>query len=145
MIGTLASKLIQITFAFPFERKGNRKFSSAGSEHLPYKQRVGGSNPSTSTSKPQIFSGAFLFLLMSCDFYILFSRSKDRFYIGHTCEGLAERLRKHNSNHKGFTGGLADWEVVYYEEHINKTSAYQRERIVKSWKSRKKIEELMSN
>ena len=29
---------------FPF-----RAFSSAGSEHLPYKQRVGGSNPSTPT------------------------------------------------------------------------------------------------
>ncbi len=33
-------------------------FSSAGSEHLPYKQRVGGSNPSTPTKwqkgqKPQ--------------------------------------------------------------------------------------------
>ena len=26
-----------------------RAFSSAGSEHLPYKQRVGGSNPSTPT------------------------------------------------------------------------------------------------
>ena len=25
------------------------EFSSAGSEHLPYKQRVGGSNPSTPT------------------------------------------------------------------------------------------------
>ena len=29
-----------------------RGFSSAGSEHLPYKQRVGGSNPSTPTKKP---------------------------------------------------------------------------------------------
>ena len=28
-----------------------RAFSSAGSEHLPYKQRVGGSNPSTPTIK----------------------------------------------------------------------------------------------
>ena len=27
-----------------------RAFSSAGLEHLPYKQRVGGSNPSTPTS-----------------------------------------------------------------------------------------------
>ena len=27
-----------------------REFSSAGSEHLPYKQRVGGSNPSTPTN-----------------------------------------------------------------------------------------------
>ena len=30
--------------------KRKRAFSSAGSEHLPYKQRVGGSNPSTPTS-----------------------------------------------------------------------------------------------
>ena len=30
---------------------GFRAFSSAGSEHLPYKQRVGGSNPSTPTKK----------------------------------------------------------------------------------------------
>ena len=29
-----------------------RAFSSAGSEHLPYKQRVGGSNPSTPTLIP---------------------------------------------------------------------------------------------
>ena len=30
-----------------------RAFSSAGSEHLPYKQRVGGSNPSTPTREEQ--------------------------------------------------------------------------------------------
>jgi hypothetical protein len=30
--------------------KHKRAFSSAGSEHLPYKQRVGGSNPSTPTN-----------------------------------------------------------------------------------------------
>ena len=33
----------------PPRRKIIRAFSSAGSEHLPYKQRVGGSNPSTPT------------------------------------------------------------------------------------------------
>ena len=31
--------------------KRKRAFSSAGSEHLPYKQRVGGSNPSTPTTE----------------------------------------------------------------------------------------------
>ena len=31
--------------------KGPRALSSAGSEHLPYKQRVGGSNPSAPTSE----------------------------------------------------------------------------------------------
>ena len=34
-------------------RRGTRAFSSAGSEHLPYKQRVGGSNPSTPTKFSQ--------------------------------------------------------------------------------------------
>ena len=35
----------------------SREFSSAGSEHLPYKQRVGGSNPSTpTTAKDDWFS-----------------------------------------------------------------------------------------
>lgn len=34
----------------PQLRTRSRAFSSAGSEHLPYKQRVGGSNPSTPTN-----------------------------------------------------------------------------------------------
>ena len=33
----------------PFWKEREWEFSSAGSEHLPYKQRVGGSNPSTPT------------------------------------------------------------------------------------------------
>ena len=37
------------TFASLLKNKRHRAFSSAGSEHLPYKQRVGGSNPSTPT------------------------------------------------------------------------------------------------
>ena len=45
--------------------KTYRAFSSAGSEHLPYKQRVGGSNPSTPTIHYQAvkkkFLAAFLF------------------------------------------------------------------------------------
>ncbi len=38
-----------------------RAFSSAGLEHLPYKQRVGGSNPSTPTKGvPKQFGTLFL-------------------------------------------------------------------------------------
>ena len=38
-----------------------RAFSSAGSEHLPYKQRVGGSNPSTPTKQRELqFATLFL-------------------------------------------------------------------------------------
>ncbi|WP_343854273.1 GIY-YIG nuclease family protein [Algoriphagus jejuensis] len=80
---------------------------------------------------------------MGCFFYILYSPSAGRFYVGHTCEKLEERLRKHNSNHKGFTGKKNDWNVVYFEEFGSKSDAYKRERQVKSWKSKKRIEELI--
>ena len=39
------------TFATLFKGKRTRALSSAGSERLPYKQRVGGSNPSAPTTK----------------------------------------------------------------------------------------------
>ena len=42
-----------------------RAFSSAGLEHLPYKQRVGGSNPSTPTKKSsEMFSELFLYFVL---------------------------------------------------------------------------------
>jgi hypothetical protein len=48
------------------EGKANRgEFSSAGSEHLPYKQRVGGSNPSTPT-KSSTYKVLFLFVPTWC-------------------------------------------------------------------------------
>ena len=49
--------------------------------------------------------------------YILYSISLNKFYVGHTGDNLEERLRKHNSNHKGYTGRLGDWEIKYNEEY----------------------------
>ena len=43
-----------------------RAFSSAGSEHLPYKQRVGGSNPSTPTTRRTTCRSPFFVLSLSC-------------------------------------------------------------------------------
>ena len=45
-------------------RKHYRAFSSAGSEHLPYKQRVGGSNPSTPTKKKDLQVIVSLFFIL---------------------------------------------------------------------------------
>ncbi|WP_373523758.1 GIY-YIG nuclease family protein [Aquiflexum sp.] len=81
---------------------------------------------------------------MSCHLYILHSKKLDKFYLGHTCDLIEERLRKHNSNHKGFTGHAPDWILVYKEEFKDKKSAYARERQLKSWKSKKKIIELIN-
>ncbi|MBS1782441.1 MAG: GIY-YIG nuclease family protein, partial [Bacteroidetes bacterium] len=47
--------------------------------------------------------------------YILYAESLDRFYIGHTTETIEVRLRKHLSNHKGFTAKAKDWIVVFQE------------------------------
>ncbi len=80
---------------------------------------------------------------MPCHFYILYSEIKDRFYIGASCDDLAERIRKHNSNHKGFTGTVPDWKVAYAEEFDTKEEAFARETQVKKWKSRIKILELI--
>jgi len=76
---------------------------------------------------------------MACHFYILQSTHLGKFYIGHTCEELEERIRKHLSDHSGFTSRAKDWRLVYSEEYPDKSSAYLRERTVKSWKSRKKL------
>ena len=81
-------------------------------------------------------------LKMSFHFYILYSKQADKFYVGHT-SNVDERLRKHNSHHKGFTGMGDDWQVVYSETFATKTEAYSREREVKSWRSRKMIQKLI--
>ena len=81
---------------------------------------------------------------MNFTFYILYSSIADRYYLGHTSERIEERVRKHNSWHKGFTGKFRDWVVVYTESFGAKREAYRRELQVKSWKNRKRIEELSS-
>ena len=77
--------------------------------------------------------------------YILYSSSRNTYYVGNTSDELSERLRKHNSNHKGFTGKTGDWSIVYTEELQTKELAYKREREIKSWKSRRRIEQLIAS
>ena len=75
--------------------------------------------------------------------YILYSESLDKYYIGHTGENLDERLRKHLSNHSGFTSKAKDWSILYFENFEEKSLAYQRELQIKSWKSKIKIRKLI--
>ena len=75
--------------------------------------------------------------------YIIFSPIKNKYYIGHTGDNLDERIRKHNSDHKGFTGGIGDWELKYSEKYDTKSDALRREKEIKRWKSRKLVEKLI--
>ena len=66
MIGEKKSKkyfgllIVDPIFALPTTNKW--RLSSAGSEHLPYKQRVTGSNPVASTKNPLLNSRGFFIL-----------------------------------------------------------------------------------
>ena len=79
---------------------------------------------------------------MAYFFYIIYSKTLDKYYIGHTSD-IEGRLRRHNSDHNGFTGKVNDWEFAYTENYATKTEAYRRERTVKSWKSKRLIEQLI--
>tara|TARA_R110002124_G_scaffold84883_2_gene220656 strand:- start:1210 stop:1410 length:201 start_codon:yes stop_codon:yes gene_type:complete len=57
---------------------------------------------------------------------------------------ISKRLVRHQQKSKGFTGSVNDWELKYKEEYISKKAAYQREKMIKNWKSRKKIEQLIN-
>jgi putative endonuclease len=77
--------------------------------------------------------------------YILFSQKINRYYIGFTGDDLAVRIRKHSSNHKGYTGKTNDWQLVYFEEYDFKHNAIKREKELKSWKSSSRIEKLIEH
>jgi putative endonuclease len=81
---------------------------------------------------------------MNC-MYILHSAILDQFYVGHTSESLEERLRKHLSNHSGFTAKAKDWIVVYFEEFETKSLANKREFEIKKWKSKVRIQKLLES
>ena len=92
--------------------------------------------------KPRPIGEVFLF--MTYHTYILYSVQIDRYYIGSTGDDLEERLRRHNTNHKGFTGTANDWVYYHLEEYSSKGEAVKREKEIKSKKSRKYIESLKS-
>ena len=85
-------------------------------------------------------SGAFF---MPFTLYIIYSVKLDKFYVGYTGDNIEERIRKHNSKHKGFSGKTSGWKIDYTEGFCTKEEAYRRERQIKSWKSRKMIEALI--
>ncbi len=63
--------------------------------------------------------------------YILHSSTLNKYYVGYTSLSVEERLRRHNSNHKGFTGKANDWVVKWSEYHPDKASALLKEKQIK--------------
>ena len=74
--------------------------------------------------------------------YILYSESRDRYYIG-SCADVCERLIRHNAGATISTKSGRPWKVVYTETHPTKTEALKRENYLKRLKSRVHIEEMI--
>ena len=80
--------------------------------------------------------------------YILQSESTERYYIGST-DNLDRRMAQHND--PGYKGSKTTkrfkgpWKLVYTESSQTRAEAMSREREIKSWKSRKAIQDLIIN
>jgi putative endonuclease len=48
------------------------------------------------------------------------------------------------SNHDGFTAKAKDWKICFSECFPDKTDALKREKQLKRWKNRSRIEQLIS-
>ncbi|MFK7933932.1 MAG: GIY-YIG nuclease family protein [Saprospiraceae bacterium] len=75
--------------------------------------------------------------------YILYSESKDKYYVG-AAENVDKRLERHNAGASKSTKSGRPWKVVHTEEFDTKTEALKREIQIKKKKSRKYIEWLIS-
>ena len=76
--------------------------------------------------------------------YILYSKSKDIYYIGST-QNLDDRINRHNTGRSTFTKRGIPWIIVYQKKYPTKSEAYKAELYIKSQKSRKYIEDLIGN
>ena len=76
--------------------------------------------------------------------YIIYSKSRDRYYTGFTAGDPEWRLQRHNMGWTRSTKSGIPWKLVYHESFDTKTEALQRENFIKRQKSRKFIEKLIS-
>jgi putative endonuclease len=75
--------------------------------------------------------------------YIIYSQKLDRYYVGYTVD-ITKRLLEHNSGFSTFTAKANDWVLKWSKAFINRESAIQEEKRIKSKKSRKYIEWLIN-
>lgn len=75
--------------------------------------------------------------------YILKNEETDRFYIGSTND-LARRIKQHRSGRTRTTKVLKTFKLVYKEEYNTLLEARDREKQLKSYKSKKYLKWLIN-
>ena len=76
--------------------------------------------------------------------YILFGSSIDKYYVGYTND-LERRLTEHNRKKGKYTDRGIPWRLVHQEEYESKSEAMNREKFIKSQKSRQYILSIISS
>ena len=144
MSGGSAVRIAHSPQRMPVQSIPTRRVGRVGSSNL--------SSPTENTSPSCTCDWDFLFVdaspgIRSCQMrhwvYIIYSDSRDRYYIGSSADPKG-RLERHNSANRGYTASGQPWRIVYTEEHMNKTFALRRERQLKSWKNRGRLEALIN-
>ena len=79
---------------------------------------------------------------MSYYIYIIQSQKDQSFYIG-TTRDLSERIERHNQGRSKYTQKKRPWDIVYSEQHPDRSSAMKREYAIKRRKSSKYIDSLI--
>lgn len=80
-------------------------------------------------------------------FYILYSKTVNKYYSGITSEDIQSRIDKHNSSYYGhkYTSAAKDWELRLEIKCASYSIARKTELYVKRMKSRIFIEKIISN
>ena len=76
--------------------------------------------------------------------YILYSETKDQYYVGQTSD-IASRLSKHNKGYVRSTKSGRPWKCVLIEKYPSRSEACKRENEIKSKKKRAYICSLIEN
>ena len=76
--------------------------------------------------------------------YILYSESKDRYYIGQT-DNVKARLDYHNSGHVLSTKHGLPWKLIFIKEYSDRGSAMKEESRLKRAKNRSYLEWYISS
>jgi putative endonuclease len=110
-------------------------------EHSAVNRRVVGSSPTRgANSKIPINIGIFY---MEYYLYILKSSVAHKYYTG-ISKNPQKRLEYHNTIEKGFTSRYRPWEIVMTRKLKNKSEAIATEKKIKKWKSKIRIEKIIT-
>jgi len=80
--------------------------------------------------------------VMPYSVYILKSLKDGSYYIGSTGD-LEERLLRHNQGRSKYTKSRTPWELIFHENHQDRSSAGKREQQIKKFKNKEAIERLV--